>query len=459
MWRRLALFVLFPLIVLACQRTPLTATTAQAAPTSTIYHVATNGNDASNGAANTPWRTIQHAVDSINPGDTIWVHNGTYVGARIEQSGSDTQWLTLMAAPGENPVLDGPGPNNRHNSTLELETWEGSLTVSYWVIEGLEVTGASGWGIDMRGTETAHSHHLTIRGNRVHDNGWPTTSTGIFSGFVDHVIVEDNESYNNGEHGVYLSNSGDFPIVRRNRVHDNAAGGIQFNGDLSAGGDGIISDGLIEANIIYENGAISGGAAINLDGARAITVRNNILYENHAGGIAIFQINGGICSQEIAVLNNTFLMAADGRWAVNVAGTGCINNKVFNNILYNQHSWRGSIVVAAPNITGFESDYNVIMDRFSIDDGDTRISLSEWQGLGYDTHSFIATPAQLFLNAAAADFHLLPTSPALNQGLTLPAVTDDFEGQPRPFGPAYDIGADEYMILPFSVYLPLATRS
>jgi hypothetical protein len=86
------------------------------------------------------------------------------------------------------------------------------------------------------------------------------------------------------EHGIYVSNSGDRPVVRGNRLHDNAGAGVQLNADLSAGGDGIITDALIENNVIYGNGS-AGGAAINLDGVQDSVVRNNLLYDNHATGI------------------------------------------------------------------------------------------------------------------------------------------------------------------------------
>ena len=107
--------------------------------------------------------TIQHAVDSVQPGDTILVHAGTYVGARIEQSGTAVAHITLRANDGETVLINQSGPNNRHDSNLELETWEGDGIVAYWVIEGLEVADAPNWGIDVRGSESAHSHHITIR--------------------------------------------------------------------------------------------------------------------------------------------------------------------------------------------------------------------------------------------------------------------------------------------------------
>src|SRR6266850_4483547 len=49
-----------------------------------------------------------------------------------------------------------------------------------------------------------------------------------------------------------------------------------------------------------------------------------------------------------------------------------------------------------------------------------------------------------FPGAAGGDFHLTPSSPAIDAGASLSEVPTDFEGTPRPQGSAYDIGADEY---------------
>jgi hypothetical protein len=166
------------------------------------------------------------------------------------------------------------------------------------------------------------------------------------------------------------------------------------------------------------------------------------LYDNHASGISLYQIDGGSDSHDNRVLNNTILMASDGRWAINASDTR--NNQLFNNILLTYHTWRGSISVGSPILSGFESDYNVVMDRFSTDGGDTRLTLAQWRALGYDVHSIIATPAQLFVNASTDDYHLKAGSPAINVGTPLNDVTDDLDGNPRPIGPAYDAGAYEY---------------
>ena len=79
------------------------------------------------------------------------------------------------------------------------------------------------------------------------------------------------------QHGIYVSNSGDWPVLRANRVHDNAGAGIQLNADASQGGDGIITGAILEDEVIYNNGS-AGGSAINLDGVQYSTIRNNLLF-------------------------------------------------------------------------------------------------------------------------------------------------------------------------------------
>jgi hypothetical protein len=49
------------------------------------------------------------------------------------------------------------------------------------------------------------------------------------------------------------------------------------------------------------------------------------------------------------------------------------------------------------------------------------------------------------VNPSAFDFHLQSGSPAIDTGLTFSDVTTDYDGHVRPQGPAYDIGADEYV--------------
>jgi len=142
------------------------------------------------------------------------------------------------------------------------------------------------------------------------------------------------------------------------------------------------------------------------------------------------------------IFHNTVDQASDARWALlmwNTTGP----NVVRNNILYNRNPSRGGITYLDPiDIVNTDSDYN-IMDRVTPDDGNTVYTLAQWQALGYEPHSLSVPLASLFVDPAAADYHLAPASPAIDAGQTLPDVTIDIEGNPRPAGIASDIGAYE----------------
>ncbi len=42
------------------------------------YHISVNGNNANDGSASTPFKTISFAAQIAQPGDIITVHTGTY---------------------------------------------------------------------------------------------------------------------------------------------------------------------------------------------------------------------------------------------------------------------------------------------------------------------------------------------------------------------------------------------
>src|SRR4030095_1808114 len=139
--------------------------------------------------------------------------------------------------------------------------------------------------------------------------------TGIFLSFSYHPVIQFNESASNGEHGIYQSNSGDFPTIRGNNLHHNSAAGVHMNGDRNfTPGDGIISFALVEKNVVFENGAGTGGSGINCDGVSDSRISDNLLYNNHASGISLYATDGSEGSSRNKVYNNTIVMASAGRW-------------------------------------------------------------------------------------------------------------------------------------------------
>jgi hypothetical protein len=388
------------------------------------YYVSNSGNNAGAGTAAAPWLTLQHAANTVRPGDLVIVRAGNYAGFDLQTDGTAAARITFRGEPGATIT----SPNARTADGINLEG------ADYITIEGFKVQGMPRAGI-----RTVANHHVIIKSNVAQNNGrW-----GIFSGFSEDLTITSNFATNSQlEHGIYVSNSADRPIITFNYVFGNRASGIQINADVTAGGDGIITGAVVERNTIYNNGA-GGGSGINLDGVQSSRIQNNLLFNNHASGISLFRINAAEGSKNNTIVNNTVVQAADGRWALNIndASTG---NIVRNNILMNQHSWRGSLSISADSLPGLVSDYNMVMDRFSRDGGDTRLGLAAWrQATGQDAHSGIATLAQLFVAPAQNNYLLATGSPARDAGTSASAPPIDLQGRPRPAGAGYDIGAYE----------------
>ena len=136
------------------------------------------------------------------------------------------------------------------------------------MISGFKITQAGRAGIAVLGLSNQPVKFVKILNCNSYDNfRW-----GIFTGYAEDILIEGNTcSGSEDEHGIYVSNSADRPIIRGNVVFGNASSGIQINADPALPGDGIISEAIIERNIIFNNGA-SGGGSINL-----ASVRNSLI--------------------------------------------------------------------------------------------------------------------------------------------------------------------------------------
>jgi parallel beta-helix repeat protein len=369
-------------------------------------------------------------ADVAGPGDTVIVQPGTYAGAKFSRSGTAIAPITFQAP--TDVLISAPGALNTNHDNLWIRN------ANYVIIDGFEVMSAPRSGIAIQGEPNAPATGNVLRDNYCHDNGrW-----GIFTGYALNVVIEDNEtSYSGLEHGIYVSNSADNPIIRRNLAHHNHDSGIQINADPALPGDGIITNALIENNIIYENG-VGGGAAINLASVRNSLIRNNLLYNNHASGIAGWDDGAGNKwgTKKNKFFNNTILQAANGRFAL-VLMNGSSGNQVTNNILIHKGT-RGSIEVDRSSLTGLKSDYNVGNNRFSFNE--EFITLAQWQKKKQDKHSLLwsSLPA-VFADPDTDDYHLASGSPAIDTGVPLVNVPHDLDGQARPQGIGYDIGAYE----------------
>jgi hypothetical protein len=230
-------------------------------------------------------------------------------------------------------------------------------------------------------------------------------------------------------------------VVRGNVLWGNAAAGLHMNGDLGSGGDGVISGAIVEGNILFENGAIAGGGAINCDGVTDSVFSNNLIYDNRSVGLVLYQIDGGAPSTGNVVVNNTIVMPDGSRWGL-VLHDDATGTTIRNNILLHENDVRGAIEACEGCLGGLVSDHNIVTPRFSI--GEEIVPLGDWQAAsGQDTDA-IAGDAALFRDRAADDYRLAVGAVAIDAGSADLAPGVDLAGNGRPQGAAVDVGAFEH---------------
>lgn len=284
---------------------------------------------------------LQAAANAVRPGDVVHIAKGSYTGFTVTRDGTAAKRIVFQGD--EGAVINRSG---KYGDGINLEG------ADYVTIDNIDVLNTSGT-ITRAGIRAVTDTGVIIRNCVVDGAGkWC-----IFTAFSENVLIEDNvASHAKEQHSIYVSNSADHPTIRGNEMFGSRQCGLQLNGDKSEGGDGIISGALIELNNIHDNGS-GGGAAINLDGVQGATIRNNVLTNNHASGIAIFRQDGGGNSTGNTVTGNTIKQATGARAALNFAAAGNT------------------------------SDYNTLskLNKYSLS-GKT-LTFSAWQKAGYDLHS------------------------------------------------------------------------
>ncbi|MGB9434875.1 MAG: putative Ig domain-containing protein, partial [Candidatus Acidiferrum sp.] len=112
--------------------------TVNAASSGSAFYVSTSGSDSNAGTILSPWKTIQHAADSVQAGDTVYVRAGTYnESVTIAVSGSTTAGSVIFQNyPGETAIVDGTGLTPSSSSTQGLFNIEDE---SYVTIQGFTI--------------------------------------------------------------------------------------------------------------------------------------------------------------------------------------------------------------------------------------------------------------------------------------------------------------------------------
>ncbi len=194
-------------------------------------HVATTGDDSNKGTADSPYLTIQHAVNVAQPGDTITVHAGRYMLTKTiripEKNTSDTQRCYLWAN-GE-VIIDGSSIKYSNESEFKGgRCIYVNHLVNYWHFKGLTLCNAIDNGMKLEGS------YNIIEQCVFHDNNDTGLQIGMFMAWSKNDVPP---GFPDGEP---LANP-DFRFCRGNKVINcdsyNNADLRKYNEQADNGGD------------------------------------------------------------------------------------------------------------------------------------------------------------------------------------------------------------------------------
>jgi len=251
-------------------------------PSGPERYVAMTGDDSASGAVDAPWRTLQHAFESLRPGDRLYVRGGTYVedvdipGPAMHQ-GSAEHPIWVQPQPGEEVVLQG---------LLWL------TNPSYWHLDGINVTWASG--------HRADQHMVKLIGG----TGWSLTGAEL--------------SHAHSYAALLIGGGATAFRVAGNFVHDTHPSNAPNQDHLIYVDNGPDGSGVIERNVLARSpngrGVKLGPGSLEEPGTSHIVIRYNTFFDNR--GPSNVQLSGS--SSDNLIVGNLFHTA--GRGSTNVSG-------------------------------------------------------------------------------------------------------------------------------------------
>ncbi|MBC8264078.1 MAG: CSLREA domain-containing protein [Anaerolineales bacterium] len=457
-----------------------------------VYYVSPDGDDANPGNFDQPWRTVQHAVDSAGPGDTIWVRGGIYnEGVVIETSGLPGLSITLIGYPDEAAILDGNG----------LERPDGIVIggADYWTIQDLVIQdytseGERGFGF----VSWYHSQGITLRNLEFSLVGVPIK----FHQGGEDVLIEDVYGHDYDYGGFNCGTAGPcrgFTLRRVTMIGGsktalrglpNPRFGLGYGEGNDTAMDGFtVGEGIA---ILVEDCIAEGHTGDGFDfKSDRTTLRRVISLDNRGNNIKLsgsdstlinsLSYDSGLTNLALAeggsytVINNTIANRTSYGYLAMLGGHQTsipASISLHNNIFYNDHPEMGGATVYYPEGAILTADHNLYYNPYHEDEvicadfagrcfSSSEVSDGAWYAeTGNGQHSLYGDP--LFVpstalrrgsgqgsgrrNTANRDYHLTAYSPAIDAGTAEGAPIVDLDGVSRPQGEAYDIGAYEYLL-------------
>ncbi len=246
---------------------------------SRLFCVSTTGSDQNTGSCTAPWKTIQKALDTAKPGQTILVRAGTYDENLVaRRSGTPTDRIVLRPYAGGNVVVHG---------TLRIVA--NNLRIVGLHVNGRRLTEPTPL-VYVRGAKSVTLERVEIF-NSVH------SGLVVGNGARDITVIScwshANGTHPNVDYGVVFGR-GETGRIESTLVEKNAGGGIL----IYPGFDSV----LVNQNTIVRNGGFGiliGGERLTSD---EVVIANNIVAFNEGEGIRTFW-GGDVGSGNIATNN------------------------------------------------------------------------------------------------------------------------------------------------------------
>ncbi|PWH19327.1 MAG: hypothetical protein DDG59_03230 [Anaerolineae bacterium] len=422
------------------------------------YYVAPYGNDNNPGTWEMPWRTVQKAADTLVAGDTVYLRQGVYSErVRLQNTGEPGKEIIYMAYPGEIAVIDGekiPLPDDLVG-LFEI------VDQRYIRINGLHVSN-SGPYADNAAVLIVNSEYITVENSTTFN----TASSGVGVWNSREIVIANNKveraGIGGGQECITLAGSSDFE-VQENLVIDCQKEGIDvkdgsFHGTIVRNvvdhprAVGIYVDAwdkpthdiTVSRNIVFGSVESSGFTLASEMGGLLTNIRleNNLAYRNYTYGIEVSRCCSGSHPMEgIFLINNTlYRNGVDWGGGIIQDNHQAENVLVRNNIVSQNLTFQIAVAADVPAESA-TIDHNLIDGYRGYED----------EVYGED---YLEGDAG-FVDPAMLDLHLTSTSIAIDQGSQLAAPSVDFDGDLRPVGNGYDIGADEWQ---GKVYLPIVGK-
>lgn len=411
--------------------------------TGAIYYLdATQGSDSNSGLSETQsWQTFQHAIDSLQPGDTVLIREGDYFSSgnpefynwNITTSGTPLQFITYRAYPGERP-------------RFHVDTWNGIQLweVAYIEIDGLEIIGLP----DPEGL-AAEPDNSPARQALAEDRHYFGGGITVTHGGIEphHLRIRNNLVHQVGGNGIGFR-GGNMILVEGNTVHSST--------HRSSAGNSAIS--FVELN-----------SAIHPSSQYGVVVRKNTLHHNrnrvafHAVGY-ITDGNGVIIdycqdyTDDRILLANNLAHHNGGRafHIYNGRNVDVIHNTAYHNLSSDDVQWSGELSSDAPN--GETNQSINFHNNIAVARADRRAyhiaNTTDWD-FTHNLANSPRTPAHsvdgynllnidpIFADVDAFDFRVMEDSPVIDEGLVFALLLTDLEGNDRNQGDGPDLGAFE----------------